>query len=165
MKRWTAVVHLVGLVTLVLSTSVVSPETELDLDRLSAEIDALLVDLDRPDGFAATIGIVLHGDLIYRRDFGLANREHGVRAGPGSVYSLASMSKQFTAFAVLILVREGSLQLTDDIRTVLPEMPAYDESNPITIADLIHHTSGLRDHLTLAELIGVMNAGAPGGRG
>ncbi len=125
-----------------------------DVAATTQRIDELFSFLDRPDGFAASVGIFRDGQPLYRRDFGLANREHHILAGPKSVYSLASMSKQFTAFAVLLLAREGRLSLEDDVRRYLPELPSYDEEHPITIDHLMHHTSGLRDHLTLVELTG-----------
>jgi CubicO group peptidase (beta-lactamase class C family) len=62
------------------------------------------------------------------------------------------MSKQFTALSVLLLARQGKLSLDDPIRKFLPEMPAYQA--PITIRQLLYHTSGIRDYLTLAFLAG-----------
>jgi CubicO group peptidase (beta-lactamase class C family) len=82
----------------------------------------------------------------------MANLELGVANTPHTVFDIGSTSKQFTAASIHLLAQEGKLRLEDDIRKYLPEIPAY--SNVITIRQLLHHTGGLRDYLTLMELQG-----------
>lgn len=84
--------------------------------------------------------------------FGLADLEHGAPITPDSVFEAGSVSKQFTAAAILTLAQEGRIGLDDDIRRYLPEMPDY--GTPITVDQLLTHTSGLRDWGELYEIAG-----------
>ena len=77
----------------------------------------------------------------------MANLELDVPITPASIFHVASVSKQFTAMAVLLLAREGKLSLDDDIRAHLPELPDY--GHRITVRHLLTHTSGLRDQWDL----------------
>ena len=87
-----------------------------------------------------------------RRAFGLAELEHRVPATIDTVYEAGSVAKQFTAAAVLLLADEGRLSLDDDVRRFVPELP--DLGQPITIRQLLNHTSGLRDWGAVAVLEG-----------
>jgi CubicO group peptidase (beta-lactamase class C family) len=82
----------------------------------------------------------------------MSNLEHGVPIKPGSIFHVASISKQFTDMCIALLGSEGVLSLDDDIRRYVPEIPDYGET--ITIRHLIHHTSGLRDMWSLLRLAG-----------
>ena len=84
--------------------------------------------------------------------YGSADLEHAVPITPETVFEAGSVSKQFTAAAVLILAAEGKLSLSDDIRKHLPQMPDY--GRPITIDMLLSHTSGLRDWGEVMEIAG-----------
>jgi CubicO group peptidase (beta-lactamase class C family) len=84
--------------------------------------------------------------------FGSADLEHGVPLTPNSIFEAGSVSKQFTAAAIFVLVQEGRLKLTDDVRKYLPEMPDYGQ--PLTIEHLLTHTSGLRDWGEVEEVAG-----------
>ena len=86
------------------------------------------------------------------RAYGLADLEHHIPLTPQSVFYMASVSKQFMALSILLLERDGKLQLDDRVRTYLPELPEH--AAGITIRHLLHHTSGLRDYLTLFGLAG-----------
>ena len=86
------------------------------------------------------------------RAYGQADLERHVSMDVDSVFNIASASKQFTAAAVLLLANEGKLALDDDIRKYLPELPAWER--PITIDDLLSHTSGLRDYRFTDWLLG-----------
>jgi CubicO group peptidase (beta-lactamase class C family) len=89
------------------------------------------------------VGVQTADGVVTRRAFGMADLEHAIPVDVDTVFEAGSVSKQFTAAAALILVGEGKLSLDDDIRKYLPEMPRY--AHPITIAELMEHTSGLRD--------------------
>ena len=82
----------------------------------------------------------------------MANLEHEIRITPSTVFPLASVSKQFTAFAIAMLADRGKLSLDDDVREYLPEVPDF--GRPITLRHLIHHTSGLRDSVELLLMAG-----------
>ncbi|GAI48547.1 unnamed protein product, partial [marine sediment metagenome] len=92
----------------------------------------------------ASVLIVRDGRVILRRAYGMADLENRVPASPTTNYRLASMTKQFTAAAVLILVQDRRLSLDDPIRKWLPTLP--DATSTITIRHLLTHTSGLIDY-------------------
>lgn len=93
------------------------------------------------------IGVYREGRIVYSRGFGRADLENGAPITPQTVFHVASVSKQFTAFAVALLAAEGRLDLDADIRQTLPYMK--DIGAPITARQLIHHTNGLRDQWEL----------------
>nr|WP_314075973.1 serine hydrolase domain-containing protein [uncultured Roseococcus sp.] len=125
--------------------------TDLDLLRLERCLDRLL---DLPAGApGATIGVARDGRILAHRSAGLASVELGVSIGPGTNFRIASVSKQFTCAAILLLAREGRLAPSDPIRRHLPQLPAILDS--ITLDHLMRNTSGLRDMLELNRLGGV----------
>jgi CubicO group peptidase (beta-lactamase class C family) len=124
-----------------------------DAVSLNAKVDAIFAQYDKPDSPGCALGVIKDGKLVYARGYGMANLEHGVPNGPKLVYDIGSTSKQFAAASVLLLAQQGKLSLDDDARKHIPELPAYQK--PITIRHLLHHTSGLRDYLTLFSLAGV----------
>jgi CubicO group peptidase (beta-lactamase class C family) len=104
------------------------------------------------DGPGASVAVERDGKIVYSKGFGHADLEHDAHNGPTTVFHIASVSKQFTAFAIAMLADQGKLSLQDDIRKYLPEM--HDFGTPITINHLVHHTSGLRDQWNLLMLAG-----------
>lgn len=89
--------------------------------------------------------LVLHdGVPVLRKSYGLANREERVSATPATNYRLASVTKQFTATAIMLLAEEGRLSLDDGVRKWLPSLPA--SANAITLRNLLTHSSGLIDY-------------------
>ena len=123
-------------------------------DPTAAAIDKLFAAWDKPDTPGAALAVVRDGKIVYSRGYGMANLEYGVPVTPRTVFHVASISKQFTAFAIHLLAQEGKLSLDDEVRKYLPELKV--EANPpITIRHLIHHTSGLRDQWSLITLAGL----------
>ncbi len=98
------------------------------------------------------MAVVQNGEVVQSRGYGLAQMEYEIPIEPSSVFHVASVSKQFTAFAVLMLAAEGRLSLDENIRVYLPELPDY--GHTITIRHLLHHTSGLRDQWSLLAMAG-----------
>ena len=84
----------------------------------------------------------------------MGQMDHDIPISERSAFYLASVSKQFAAAAIVIADHEGHLSLDDDIRTHIPEFPAY-EQGTVTIRHLVHHTSGVRDYLSLLNLAGI----------
>lgn len=121
--------------------------TDLDLTLLERRVDALLEPLAAGAGPGASIGVVLEGRLAVHRHAGLANIEHGVPIGPATRFRIASVSKQFTCAAILMLAAEGRLSLEDEARHHLPELPAL--AGRVTLSHLMHNTSGIRDMLEI----------------
>jgi CubicO group peptidase (beta-lactamase class C family) len=120
---------------------------------LQARIDSLFVSWDKKDSPGCVLGVIRDGKIIYQRAYGMADLERGVVNTPASVMDVGSISKQFTAACILMLERQGKLKLDDPIRQYLPEIPDY--GAPLTVRHLIHHTSGIRDYLTLMDLAGL----------
>ena len=121
-------------------------------DPTAADIDAIFADYDGTTSPGCSLGVVRDGELIYTRGYGMANLEYGIALSPRSVFRTASVGKQFTAMAIAILDQQGKLSLDDPLSKYFPEFPAW--ANDVTIRHLVHHTSGIRDYLTLAWLAG-----------
>ncbi len=121
-------------------------------------IDKMLNGIYRKDFPGASVTILDKGKAVYEKSFGLASLEHSVPNTNKTVYELASVSKQFTAFAIAMLAEKGSLKLDDDVRKYIPELPIYKKK--ITIRQLVHHTSGLMDTESLADLVGYESSNA-----
>jgi CubicO group peptidase (beta-lactamase class C family) len=115
-------------------------------------VDQLFAQWAGPDSPGASIAIVQNGKIVYSQGYGAANLEYGVPNSPATVFPLASVSKQFTAFAIYLLVQDGRLSLDDDVRKYLPKL--HDFGKVITIRQLLHHTSGVRDQWNLLTLAG-----------
>jgi len=111
-------------------------------DSKQDAVDALFSDIT-VDGPGAAVGVYYQGKVIYARGYGNAVPGRPFTVTPHTVFHTASVSKQFTAFAIAQLVRDGKVKLDDDIRKYLPGMPDF--GTPITVNDLIHHLSGLKD--------------------
>jgi CubicO group peptidase (beta-lactamase class C family) len=123
--------------------------TETDFEQ---RIDQIFAAWDRPGSPGAAVAVVQNGEVVQSRGYGLAQMEYEIPIEPSSVFHVASVSKQFTAFAVLMLAAEGRLSLDENIRVYLPELPDY--GHTITIRHLLHHTSGLRDQWSLLAMAG-----------
>ncbi|HVT60434.1 MAG TPA: serine hydrolase domain-containing protein [Thermoanaerobaculia bacterium] len=122
---------------------------------LAAQVEKLFSPWDRRDTPGCVVAVARAGRIVYQQGFGMASLTYGVRNTAETIFSVASISKQFTAMSVALLAEDGKLALDDDIRKFLPEMPAYER--PITIRNLIGHTSGLRDYQLVRFLAGVPN--------
>ncbi len=109
----------------------------------AAAVDALMRDYDgRVPG--ASVLVLRDGQPLVRRGYGLADLEAGTPAGPGTNYRLASVTKQFTAAAILLLAEDGRLSLDDPVKRWLPSLPAA--ADAVTLRQLLSHTSGLVDY-------------------
>jgi CubicO group peptidase (beta-lactamase class C family) len=98
------------------------------------------------------IAILKDGKMLYKKGYGMANLEYNVPITPSSVFHIASVSKQFTVFAILLLEADGKLSIDDDIRKYIPEVPDFGKK--ITLRHLASHTSGLRDQWDLLTMAG-----------
>lgn len=120
-------------------------------DPLQPEVDAVFAEWDRDDSPGCIVGVNQDGETLYRQGYGMANLEYSVPLSPEIVSEIGSVSKQFTAAAILILAREGHLSLDDDVRQYIPELQIEE---PLTLRRLADHTSGLRDWIGLVGLAG-----------
>jgi CubicO group peptidase (beta-lactamase class C family) len=115
-------------------------------------IDLLFARWNRPTTPGCALEVTEGGVPIAVRGYGSEDLEHVLPIRPTTVFEAGSVSKQFTAAAILLLAEDGKLKLDDDVRKYVPELPARDE--PIRIIHLLNHTSGLRDWGSIAELGG-----------
>ena len=100
----------------------------------------------------AAFVVVEHGRIVAYGGFGLANLQYDIPMTARTVVDIGSVSKQITAFGVLLLVEDGLLSLDDDIRQYIPELPDY--GDVMTLRHLLTHTSGLREWIQLLHLSG-----------
>jgi CubicO group peptidase (beta-lactamase class C family) len=98
------------------------------------------------------VGVAKDGRIVLEKAYGMANLEHDVSNRPDTIFEAGSVSKQFTATAVLLLEKDGKLSLDDDVRKYVPELPDY--GTPITIREMLEHTSGLRDWGNVVDVAG-----------
>jgi CubicO group peptidase (beta-lactamase class C family) len=112
-------------------------------NRNNAKVDQLFAQWDRSDSPGAAVVIVKDGAVVYQHGYGYANLEHRIPITPQTPFDVASVAKQFTGLSVAMLFKQGKLSPDDDIRKHLPDVPDF--GKPITIQNLLHHTSGLRD--------------------
>ena len=95
------------------------------------------------------------GEIVYDRCFGSSDIENRIPITDQTVFHVASVSKQFTVMAVLLLQEDGKLSLEDDIRAYIPDLVAFPQ--PMRIRALVNNISGLRDMMELLDLRGVRN--------
>ncbi len=115
-------------------------------------VDKLFSFWDKENSPGAAVAIVQDGEVIYQNAYGKANLEYDIPNSPATIFHIASVSKQFTVFAILLLEQEGKLKLDDDVRKYIPEVPDF--GHKITLRHLASHTSGLRDQWNLLALAG-----------
>lgn len=116
------------------------------------QVDQLFAQWDTDNTPGAAVAIIKDGAIIYKKGYGLANMEYNIPVSPNSVFHIASVSKQFTVFSILLLEKQGKLSLDDDIRKYIPEVPDFGKK--ITLRHLASHTSGLRDQWNLLSMAG-----------
>lgn len=119
---------------------------------VAARADQLMSPWKGTESPGASIGVVMDGKLVFAKGYGMADLESGIPNNPQTIFHMASVSKQFTAMAILMLADQGKLSLDDSIQQYLPEMTNFGKR--ITIRHLLHHTSGLRDQWSLWAMAG-----------
>ncbi len=114
-----------------------------------AAVARLVADEGPDDEPGCAVSLVVQGEVVFEGGYGTADLSTGVPIDERTTFDIASVSKQFTAAAVYLLAEAGDLSLDDDIGDHVPELPDY--GVPVTLDDLVHHTSGLVDY---TELLG-----------
>jgi CubicO group peptidase (beta-lactamase class C family) len=118
----------------------------------AARVHAIFQRWDSTTTPGCAVGVSEAGRAVLSRAYGMADLEHGIPNSPATIFEAGSVSKQFTAAAILLLVQQGVLSLDDDVRTHIPELPDY--GTPIRVRHLLNHTSGLRDWGSVAAIGG-----------
>jgi CubicO group peptidase (beta-lactamase class C family) len=147
--------------TIIIATAVlflinISASAQSSNDLIKEKINELFKEFDNQNSPGAAVVIVKDGKIFYKQEYGMANLEYGIPITSNSIFHVGSVSKQFTAFSILLLEDQGRLSLNDDIRIYLPELNNF--GNTIKIRHLIHHTSGLREIEGLLQLCGISTA-------
>lgn len=119
---------------------------------ISEQIDKVFSRFDFLDRPGCAVAVLHESEVIHTAGYGCAQLEYGIPITPTTVFHVASVSKQFTCCAIILLAQRGALSLDDDIRKHIPEL--HDFGHTITIRHLAHHTSGLRDQWTLLQMAG-----------
>ena len=123
------------------------------LDAQNARVDSIFAQYDRPDSPGCAVGVFRNGQMAYSHGYGMANLELGVPISPEHVFYVGSVSKQFTAMSIALLVQDGKISLDDDVRKYVPDVP--DLGKRITIRHLVHHMGGLREKWDLFAMAGM----------
>ena len=152
MNRYRAAV---ACATILCAASIVEAAPRAHAGVAAASVDALFAEWTR-DTPGCAVGVSEDARIVLERAYGMADLEHGVPNRTETIFEAGSVSKQFTAAAVLLLAGDGKLSLDDPVRRYIPELPDY--GTPVTIRQMLHHTSGLRDWGSVAWI-----AGAPRG--
>ena len=132
-------------------TLAVSAAPPPQADR-AAKVDDVFKEFTRPGSPGCAVGVYQDDKIVLTRAYGMANLDHDIPLSPSSIFHVASVSKQFTASAILLLAQDGKLSLDDEVRKYIPELPDFGKR--ITIRHLLNHTSGIRDQWTLLGLGG-----------
>ncbi|MCA2992662.1 serine hydrolase domain-containing protein [Gemmatimonas sp.] len=130
--------------------------TLLTNERLSTDpkrqVDQLLALWDRRDGPGAAVAVWRGGRTVFAKAYGMANLAYEIPFTVSTPTNIGSTSKQFTAFAVMLLVEEGKLSLDDDVRKHLPELKDFGQV--VTVRNLLTHTTGYRELYNSLTLTG-----------
>lgn len=153
MKKVKTPLFFVLLVVLLLSgQEVVGQHTEKELDRFEQQIDEIFAKYNDPNKPGAAVAVVKDNEIVFKKGYGSANLEYDIAVTPSTIFPVASVSKQFTVFSILLLAEQGKLSLDDDIRKFIPEVPDFGDK--ITLRHLATHTSGLREEGELLAITG-----------
>ena len=116
-------------------------------DHLNQRLDDLFSEI-RSNGPGCNVGVIHEGQFVYQKGFGLGNLELESPLDGTQLHRMGSVSKQFTAAAVLLLAEEGQIDLAADIHTYLPELPDY--GAPVSVNAMLGHFSGMGDYDLIA---------------
>lgn len=127
-----------------------NPLSQIFAQNLEGRIDSLiLTEFKDKNGPGGVFLVAQNGKPIYQKAFGKANLELGVDLTPEYVFQIGSMTKQFTAVAILMLEEQGKLSVADTLSKYIPDYPS---GNKITIHHLLTHTSGIKDFTRMKAL-------------
>jgi CubicO group peptidase (beta-lactamase class C family) len=138
------VVAAVAVTAVAARVDVTSAQTTVATPEQRARVDRVMRRVVKPGEPGASV-VVSRGDtIVFAAGYGVADIETGTRVTPTTAFRLASVSKQFTAAAILALVEEGRVRLDDRVGELLPELPGY--ARAVVVRHLLAHTSGIPDY-------------------
>jgi len=148
--------QLLGIILLLMQSTFIYSQVKKNNQQINEvakkQINSLFESWNTNNAPGAAVAIIKDGKTIFKQAYGLANLEFGIKNSSSTLFNIASNSKQFTAYALLNLVEEGKINLEDDIRKYLPELP--DLGNTIKIKTLAQHTHGIRGITYLLGMAG-----------
>ncbi len=107
-------------------------------------IDLIMAEYAKPDGPGASVLVMDHDSIVFKKSYGLASVKEHIPVTPATNFRLASVTKQFTAMSIMMLQEQGKLSYDDKIMKFFPDFPLYGKD--ITLRNLLNHTSGLIDY-------------------
>lgn len=129
-------------------TATAQPKTK-ENQQLNNAIDKIIEEDYQADGPGLAVLVAKNGNILYHKGVGMANLELGVPMKADMVFRIGSITKQFTAVAILQLMEQGQLTLDDDITKFLPDYPTH--GHRITIHHLLTHTSGIKSYTNMRD--------------
>jgi CubicO group peptidase (beta-lactamase class C family) len=148
MNTWKKLFFLTALVMMItLAAEAQTPNTK----AMSAEFDKLLLAQFKPGETGCAALVAINGQIVYKKAFGMANLELNIPMQPDMVFRIGSITKQFTAIAILQLMEQGKLSLQDEITKFIPDYPT--QAYKITIENLLTHTSGIKSYTSVPEIM------------
>lgn len=118
----------------------------------SSQMDSIFSKWDTSDKPGIAVGVISDGKMIFSKGYGLANMEHKIPINTETRFPIGDIAKEFTVYGLLLLEQRGHLSLQDDIRKYIPNLASLPYA--ISIAQVIHHTSGLNNHEVAKGLAG-----------
>lgn len=152
-ERSTVIRYLILAGAVCLTAAVAASGQSVARTNRGKQVDSIFSDVDKKDSPGCALAVIQAGKIAYQRGYGMANLDYGIPISPESIFYIASDSKQFTAFSVALLVEDGKIALSDPVTKYIPELPSA-VYGQITIEQLVHHTSGVRDYWGLQQLAG-----------
>lgn len=143
----TVSILLLMLTMLPVTTAIASGKVDL-----AEQIDPFFEEFNKPDSPGISVAVIKDGHLIFSKGYGSAQLEYKVPVSTTTTFHVASVSKQFTAMAIMLLEKDGKLSLDEEVQKYLPWVPRFD--HPVTVRQLVNHTSGIRDQWELLYMAG-----------
>ena len=151
MKKNSCLVAMILVLSIVLAMNL-SAQTPPAAPSQSEQMDKLFDFWNRLDQPGFAVVVVKEGKVVYQKVFGLACQEHAVAIAPNTLFNTATLAQAFVGQSVAMLEKQGRLNLDDDVRKYIPELP--DLGTPVKLRHLIYQTSGLRDWRSVLQLMG-----------
>jgi len=141
-----------ALVLVILSSCSTAPVRNKDLAK---QLDPIFAEFDHTNSPGMSVAVIKGGELTFSKGYGSAQLEYEIPVTTNTTFHVASVSKQFTAMAIMLLEADGALSLDDEVQVYLPWVPHFD--HPVTVRQLVNHTSGIRDQWELLYMAGWRN--------
>jgi CubicO group peptidase (beta-lactamase class C family) len=134
----------IGLLFALVTMTLSGPAALATAAAADPQLDALFQEYNHPDGPGASVMVIRAGKVLFAKGYGLADVERRIPCDTNTNFRLASVTKQFTAMAVMMLVEKKRLSLDERLTDFFPEFPPYGKA--ISVRHLLGHTSGLMDY-------------------